>query len=133
MQRELRGRSRKILPFPIQPIIEKSMKTLSFTEENKEVYDILYETVRAYPVKGIEEILKAATVVEKFKEVGVEKTEESRGSYKAFKLKTIPTSLELEDDHYKYVKSCFENTQMSSSLKIELLAQTAKLLKSAET
>jgi hypothetical protein len=107
------------------------MKTLEFNDINKESYDMIYEVVRAYPVKGIDEILKAATIVEKLKEVGVEKGD-NRGDFKAYKLKAIPTVLELEDDYFRYVKNAFENTPMATSVKIELLAQTAKLLKQAD-
>lgn len=106
------------------------MKTLEFNDINRESYDVLYEIVRAYPVKGIEEILKAATIVEKLKEIGMDKGE--IGPFKSYKLKTTPTTLELEDDHFRYIKSAFENTPMTTSVKIELLAQTAKLLKSVE-
>jgi hypothetical protein len=107
------------------------MKTLNFSEENKEAYAMLYEAVRARPVQGIEQIIKAATIIEKFKELG-EETNERTGIFSAFKLKTIPSSLELEDDHFKYVKNAFNETPWSTSVKIELLAQIAKLLKSVE-
>lgn len=108
------------------------MKTLSFTEENKESYDMLYETTRAHPVRGIEDILKAATVVEKLKEFGIENGAKT-GGFQPLKLKVIPSSIELEDEHFRYVKQSFEEAQMTTSVKIELLAQTAKLLKSADT
>lgn len=107
------------------------MKTLEFHDINSESYDMLYEVVRAYPVKGIEEILTAATIVEKLKEFGVEKGDE-KALFKAYKLKTVPCSIEFEDSQFKYIKNCFESVQMTSSVKIELLAQTAKLLKSVE-
>jgi len=107
------------------------MKTIEFHDINKESYDMLYEVVRAYPVKGIEEILTAAAIIEKLKEYGVEKGDE-KSLFKAYKLKTVPSSIEFEDSQFKYVKNAFEQTQMSSSVKIELLAQTAKLLKSVE-
>lgn len=109
------------------------MKTLSFTTENSECYDMLYEVVRAKPVTGIEQIIKAATVIEKLKDIGTEKGSGDSGIFKALKLKTVPTNLELEDDYFKYIKDAFEVAPMASSIKIELLAQTAKLLKSAET
>ena|SRR5258705_8725986 len=108
------------------------MKTLEFNDINRESYDMLYEVVRAKPVKGIEEILKAATIMEKLKEIGVEKGSGDAGVFKAYKLKTTPTTLELEDDHFRYIKNAFEEVPMASSVKIELLAQTAKLLKSVE-
>lgn len=107
------------------------MKKLSFIEENKDSYDVLYECVIAHPVKGIEEIIKAATIVEKLKEVGEVKGEKV-GDFQAYKLKTVPVELELEDEHFKYIKNCFESTPMSTSIRIELLARTAKLLKAAE-
>lgn len=107
------------------------MKTLEFHDINKESYDMLYEVVRAYPVKGIEEILLAAAIVEKLKEYGVEKGD-NKDLFKAYKLKTVPTSIELEDSYYNYIKNAFNTVPMSSSVKIELLAQTAKLLKSVE-
>lgn len=107
------------------------MKKLEFNHINAESYDMLYEVVRAYPVKGIEEIIKAATIVEKLKEVGVEKGD-NRGDFKAFKLKTVPCEIELEDDHFRYIKNAFDIIPMTNSVKIELLAMTAKLLKSVE-
>lgn len=108
------------------------MKTLKFTEENKETYDILYETLRARSVTGIEMIIKAATVVEKFKTVGVDK-DEIKSSFRAMKLKTVPTDLELEDDHFAYVKECFNSAPIATSVQIELLSQTAKLLKNVDS
>lgn len=97
---------------------------------NKESYDMLYEAVRATPVKGIEEILLAAEIVEKLKSFGVEKGDE-KGPFKAYKLKAVPTSIEFEDAQFKYIKDSFNDAQMSNSVKIELLAQTANLLKGA--
>jgi hypothetical protein len=107
------------------------MKVLNFTEENKEVYDVIFEAVRAYPVKGIEEIIKAATIIEKLKEIGVEKGEQVQG-FVAYKLKAVPTTIELEDDHFKYIKTVFDATPWSTSVKIELLAMAAKFLKQAD-
>lgn len=108
------------------------MKTLNFAEDNKRTYDVLYESVLAYPVKGIEQILKAAAIVEKLKSVGEEKGEKTNG-FTAYKLKSAPTILSLEDEEFKYVKSCFENAQIATSVEIELLAQTARLLQNVET
>lgn len=106
------------------------MKTLNFTEENKESYDTLFEAVRVFPLKGIEEILLASTVVEKLKTIGAPSDESGKSKilYKLFQ----PASLELEDEHFKYIKRVFAETQWSTSMKVELLAQTAQLLKSIE-
>lgn len=93
---------------------------------------MIYEVVRAHPITGIDEIIKAATIIEKLKSFGTEKPEGSNEVFKAMKLKTVPTDIELEDDHFNYVKNAFNKTPMSSSVKIELLAQTAKLLKSVD-
>lgn len=109
------------------------MKTLVFDENSKESYDMLYEVVRAKPVSGIEQIIKAATIVEKLKEIGETKDTGSSGDFKALKLKVVPTTLQLEDDHFQYIKDAFNTTPMSSSVRIELLSQTAKLLKQVET
>jgi hypothetical protein len=106
------------------------MKTLKFTEENKEVYEIIYESVVTFPVKGIEDILRAATVIEKLKSVGTVK--EEKGEFKVYKLTSVPTNLELEDAHFNYIKNAFDNTAWNHSLKIELMAQAAKLLKFSE-
>lgn len=107
------------------------MKTLNFTEENKDCYSMLYETLVVHPVNGIIEILKAAEIVEQFEEIG-EDSGESQGEYKAKKLKTIPSSLSLEDAHFAYVKLCFDQAKIPTSLHIKLLAQTAKLLRNIE-
>lgn len=108
------------------------MKKLEFTEANAEAYDMLYETTRVHPVKGLDEILKAATIVEKLKEFGTEKGEKA-GDFQPMKLKVIPTTLELEDDHFKYIKTGFESVPFATSVNIEKLAMVAKFLKSVET
>lgn len=107
------------------------MKKIEFTEENKETFDVLYESVIVAPIKGIEEILKVSVIVEKMKSMG--KIKEEKDGFKVYELKEVPTVLELEDDHFKYVKKTFEETQWASSLKIDLLSNAIKLLKSVES
>jgi hypothetical protein len=104
------------------------MKNLNFTEE--EVYDLLYEAIVVSPVSGIEEILKAATIVQKFKDKG--EVKEEKNDVKLYTLKSFPSLIELEDSEFKFVKNIFEKTNWATSLKIDSLAKAAKFLKAVE-